>query len=109
MVIQVVNVSIRPDQRDRWLELVGRNAVQTRAEDGCESYRVCENVESPDEFVLVEEWTSLEAQYRHFRNPDFAALMGSLSDVLAGPPDVSIHEVKSTQNLDQALEAAGAS
>ena len=107
MVIQVVKVAIRPDQRDRWLELIELNAAQTRAEDGCESYLVCENVESPGEFVLVEEWTNLEAQYRHFRAPEFADLMGSVADVLAGPPDVSIHEIASTQTLDEALEAAG--
>jgi quinol monooxygenase YgiN len=109
MVIQVVKVSIRADQRDRWLELVRANASQTRDEGGCEDYRVCENVESPGEFVLVEEWTDLEAQYRHFRAPEFGALMAKLGDVLAGPPDVSIHEVKSTQTLDEALEAAGVS
>lgn len=83
------------------------NAGQTRGEDGCESYRVCEDVETPNTFVLVEEWTSLDAQYEHFRNPEFGKLMGSLEDILAGPPDVSIHEVAATQTLDEALAAAG--
>ena len=107
MVVQVVRASIRPEQRDRWLELVRMNAAQTRAEEGCESYRVCEDVETPNAFVLVEEWASLDAQYEHFRHPDFGELMGSLGDVLAGPPEVSIHEVASTQTLDEALMAAG--
>jgi quinol monooxygenase YgiN len=107
MVIQVVSVSIKPEQRDRWLELVRMNAIQTRAEEGCESYRVCEDIDTPNAFVLVEEWTSMEAQYEHFRNPDFGKLMGSLAEVLAGPPEVSIHEVASTQTLEEALEAAG--
>jgi hypothetical protein len=33
--------------------------------------------------------------------------MGSLGDVLAGPPEVSINEVASTLTLDEALAAAG--
>ena len=107
MVIQVVRVPIKPEQRDRWLEIIRTNAAQTRAEAGCESYRVCEDVETPNTFVLVEEWTSLEAQYDHFRDPEFGKLMGSLEDVLAGPPEVSIHDVASTQTLDEALAAAG--
>lgn len=107
MVVQVVNVSIKPERRERWLELIRMNAAQTRAEEGCESYRVCEDVETPNAFVLVEEWTSMDAQYEHFRNPDFGKLMGSLGDVLARPPEVSIHEVASTQTLDEALAAAG--
>ena len=109
MVIQVVRASIRPEQRDRWLELIRLNAAQTRAEQGCASYQICEDIESPNTFVIVEEWTSLDAQYDHFRSPDFGRLMGSLRDVLAGPPEVSIHEVASTLTLEEALAAAGVS
>ena len=107
MVLQVVRVPIKPEQRDRWLQLIRINAAQTRAEEGCESYRVCEDIETPNAFVLVEEWTSMDAQYEHFRNPEFGRLMGSLGDLLAGPPEVAIHEVASTQTLDEALAAAG--
>jgi quinol monooxygenase YgiN len=107
MVLQVVRVAIQPEQRNRWLELIRMNAAQTRAEDGCDSYRVSEDVETPNVFLVVEEWTSIGAQYEHFRNPEFGKLMGSLGDVLAGPPEVSIHEVASTQMLDEALAAAG--
>jgi len=109
MVIQLVRVSIRPEQRDRWLELIRQNLAQTRSVEGCESYEVGEDVESPNTFSLVERWTSLDARYEHFRNPQFAELMGALRDVLAGPPEVSLHEVASTLTLDEALANAGVS
>jgi quinol monooxygenase YgiN len=109
MVIQLVNVSIRPEQRDKWLELIRMNAAQTRAEKGCESYRLSEDLETPNAFAVVERWTSLEAQYDHFRSPEFGELMSALGDVLAGPPDVSINEVASTLTLDEALAVAGES
>ena len=107
MVIQLVNVSIRPEQRDKWLGVIRMNAAQTRAEEGCESYQISEDLETPNNFAIVERWTSLEAQYDHFRRPEFGELMGALGDVLAGPPDVSINEVASTSTLDEALIAAG--
>jgi quinol monooxygenase YgiN len=107
MVIQVVRVAIKPEQRNKWLELIQQNAEQTRREEGCESYVVSEDLEAPNTFVLVERWTDLEAQYQHFRQPQFGELMGGLQDVLAGPPDVTIHEVASTLTLDEALAAAG--
>lgn len=107
MVVEVVRISIKPEQRERWLELARINAAQTRAEEGCESVRVCEDIETPNAFVLVEEWTSMDAKYENLRSPDFGKLMGSLGDVVAGPPEVSIHEVASTQTLDEALAAAG--
>jgi quinol monooxygenase YgiN len=109
MVIQLINVSIRPEQRDRWLELIRMNAAQTRAEEGCESYQISEDLETPNSFAIVERWASLEAQYSHFQKPEFAELMGALRDVLAGPPNVSINEVSSTLTLDEALAAAGVS
>jgi quinol monooxygenase YgiN len=107
MVLQVVRASIRPEQRDRWLELIRMNAAQTRAEEGCESYQICEDVETPNNFVIVERWRDLDAQYSHFRAPEFGELMGKLGDVIAGPPEVAIYEVASTQTLDEALAAAG--
>jgi quinol monooxygenase YgiN len=107
MVVQVVKVSIRPEQRERWLDVLRMNAAQTRAEEGCKSYQISEDLETPNNFLIVEEWATLEAQYDHFRNPEFGRLMGSLRDLLAAPPDVSIHHVTSTMTLDEALAAAG--
>lgn len=108
MVVQVVRLSIKPEERDRWLEMVRLNAAETRREEGCESYVVCEDMETPNDFVLVEEWASMEAQLAHFRTPEFGKLMESLQDVLAGRPAVSIHDVASTQTLDEVLASAGA-
>jgi quinol monooxygenase YgiN len=79
------------------------------AEEGCESYQVSEDVESPNTFFIVERWASMEAQLRHFRTPGFGRLMGDLGDILAGPPEVSINKVSSTLTLDEALAAAGVS
>jgi quinol monooxygenase YgiN len=107
MIVQIVRVSIKPEQRDRWLELNRVNAAQTRAEKGCESYRVCEDIEIQNAFVIVEEWSDIDAQYEHFRNPEFGTLMGSIQEVLAGPPEAAIHDVAATQTLDEALDAAG--
>jgi quinol monooxygenase YgiN len=106
MVIQIVRVSVRPDRRDAWLELVRAATAQARSEEGCESCQAGEDLDTPGDFVIVEQWANMEAQYQHFRNPQFGELMGRLDDVLAGPPDISIHEVASTQTLDEAMEAA---
>jgi quinol monooxygenase YgiN len=107
MIIQLVKVSIRPERRERWLKLLREMVVPTRSEPGCVAFRIAEDVESPNTFHLVEQWADIEAQYEHFRNPRFGALMGALEDVLAGPPEVTIHTVASTQTMDEALAAAG--
>lgn len=106
MVIQLVRASIKPDQRDRWLEVIRENAAQTRVEEGCEGYQVAEDLEAPNTFVIIERWANLEAVYSHFRN-HFEELMAALGDVFAAPPEASIHEVSSTLSLDEVLAAAG--
>lgn len=106
MVIQIVRASIRPEQREHWLEVIRRNAGQTRAEEGCEGYQIAEDLEVPNSFVIVELWTTLEAVENHFRN-QFESLMAALGDVFAAPPEANIHEVDRTLTLPEVLQAAG--
>jgi quinol monooxygenase YgiN len=106
MVVQIVRASIKPEQRDRWLELIQRNAASTRAEEGCEGYQVAEDLEAPNNFVIVELWESLDAVKNHFRT-QFETLMAALGDVFAAPPEAFIHEVSSTLTLQEVLADAG--
>jgi quinol monooxygenase YgiN len=106
MIVQLVKASIKPEQRDHWLEVIARNAALTRAEEGCEGYQVAEDLEAPNTFVIIELWANLDAVYSHFRN-EFEELMAALGDVFALPPQVSIHEVASTLTLEEVLAAAG--
>jgi quinol monooxygenase YgiN len=106
MVVQLVTASIKPEQRDRWLDVIRQNAVQTRTEEGCEGYRIAEDLETPNTFVIIEQWANLEAVYSHFRN-HFEELMAALGDVFAAPPVASIHDVAATLTLDEVLAAAG--
>ena len=106
MVVQIVRASIKPEQRDRWLEVIRRNASQTRAEEGCEGYQVAEDLEAPNSFLIVEQWANLDAVVTHFRN-QFEELMAALGDVFAAPPEASIHEVASTLALEDVLARAG--
>ncbi|MFJ4776478.1 putative quinol monooxygenase [Streptomyces sp. NPDC088762] len=106
MVLQVVRASIKPERREHWLEVVRGNAARTRTEEGCEGYRIAEDVEAPNTFVIIEQWTSLDAVYRHFRN-EFEALMAALGDVFAAPPEAMVHDVASTLTLEEVLAKAG--
>jgi quinol monooxygenase YgiN len=106
MIVQVIRASIKPEQRDRWLEVIQRNAAQTRTEDGCERYQVAEDLEAPNNFLIVEHWANLDAVHTHFRN-QFEGLMAALGDVFATPPEAFVYEVASTLTLEQVLAGAG--
>lgn len=106
MVVQIVRASIKPEQRDRWLEVIRENAARTRKEEGCEGYQVAEDLEVPNNFVIVELWSSIDAVHQHFRT-QFEWIMSQLGETFASPPEASIHEIASSQSLPEVLAAAG--
>ena len=108
MVLQIVRASIKPERRDHWLEVIRLNAARTRAEAGCDSYQVAQDLEHPDDYVIVEQWASMEAVHEHFRN-QFGWLMSTLGDVFTVPPTATFHDVTSSATLGEVLAAAGAS
>ena len=71
------------------------------------AYQISEDIEVPNSFLIVEQWASQDAHFDHFCQPQFQELMGSLPQLLTGPPEVSIHDVASTRTLDEVLAGAG--
>ena len=109
MVVLHARLAIKPEARERWLSLVEVVVEPSRAEQACRTYRIYEDIEAPNSFIFVEEWEDLDGLYQHFRTPHFTQFFGALPEVLAGPPDGSVHQVASTLTLKDALAAAGVS
>jgi quinol monooxygenase YgiN len=107
MIVLHARVPIKPEARERWLALLDAVTPPSRAEDACQSYILYEAIETPNTFLFVEEWASLDGLCAHFHTPHFTELFAALGDVLAGPPVGSVSEVSSTQTLDEAFAAAG--
>ena len=106
MLVQIVQASIRPEERGRWLKVISQNAARTRTEEGCESYHVSEDLEAPNTFYIVELWADMEAVHRHFR-AKFVELMAALDGVFTIPPEATFYTVTSTSKLGDILAAAG--
>jgi heme-degrading monooxygenase HmoA len=59
------------------------------ATEGCRSIRMTHGVESPDRFVLLVDWDSVEAHEQNFRATErFTAWRAEISPFFAGPPRV---------------------
>lgn len=56
---------------------------------GCRSVRMTHGLESPDRFVLLVEWDSVEAHEDNFRQTErFARWRAAIGPFFAGPPRV---------------------
>jgi quinol monooxygenase YgiN len=107
MVILHATAPIKPEAREQWRAILDAVTAPSRTEDACQSYVIYESVETPDTFIFVEEWASLDGLYAHFHTPHFTAFFAALGDVIAGPPVGTVYETSSTKTLDDAFAAAG--
>lgn len=107
MVILHARATIKPEGRERWFGLVAAVTGPSRAEEACRSYHVYEAIETPNTFIFVEEWESLDGLYFHFNTPHFTEFFSGLGEVLGAPPEGAVHTVDATQSLDESLAAAG--
>lgn len=63
-------------------ELVG----PSRKESGCVSYELFEEVESPPDFITVEQWADERAFDAHMATPHVAQAIAKAGSLLAQPP-----------------------
>jgi quinol monooxygenase YgiN len=106
VILHAVGV-MKPEARERWFEILNAVTPPSRAEGACVSYVIYEAVESPNTFIFVEEWTSLDGLYAHFHTPHFTEFFAALGEVIAEPPVGTVSEVSSTITLNEAFAAAG--
>jgi hypothetical protein len=76
---------VRPERRSDLLETMRGMLDPTRVERGCLSYRLYEDVESRNAFVLLEEWAT---QHRTIlRDTSLKTIRGGCYRFAHGPPE----------------------
>lgn len=63
----------------------------TRAEDGCISYDLLENISDPADLTFVEEWTSEAALEKHLASKHIALGRAELPDLIDGEGDIRVY------------------
>jgi quinol monooxygenase YgiN len=102
MIVVTGRVQVPAENRERFIEVATEMCRNSRAEVGCQGYRVYGDLEQADRYVFVEEWEDDEALQRHFGQPHTATFMEGLIPLLGEPADVLFHETASTRRLDPA-------
>jgi len=79
----VVKVVARSDAVSDVRAIVLTLAEKSRAETGCTSYEVIQDLAAPEIFLLVEEWESIAALEAHNKTPHFHEAVASSVPFLA--------------------------
>lgn len=99
MHIIVARVRVRPGSRDAFVAASEELIVRTRAEEGCQSYALHEDVHEPNSFLFFEEWRDRAAIDAHFQEPHFLAF-GEAAGELIEEKSIVIHEVAGSDRVD---------
>ena len=61
----IVTLEAFPGKREEMLAAYAKRCPSVRAEPGCIEFRMSQDIENPDRFVLIEGWESEEALAAH--------------------------------------------
>jgi quinol monooxygenase YgiN len=92
-------MTVRPERRNGFLETMMGMLEPTRVERGCLSYRLCEDVENRNTFVLLEEWATREDLERHISKDNQRRLF-AIMDLLSEQPELQFNTVSHTAGMD---------
>jgi heme-degrading monooxygenase HmoA len=88
MVLEVALIDVRPGSEESFAADYLRVRDAIRDSPGCSSVRMTHGIESPSRYVLLVEWTSMEA-HQAFRDSDkFAIWRGGVGPHFDGPPRI---------------------
>lgn len=100
-VVLAGKYKIKPEKRERFLELARPGLKATLQEPGNISYDLYEDIQQPNTFIYFEEWQSREALQEHLKQPYIVPLIEEISDLLAEQPNVRVYDVdKLSYGLD---------
>ena len=90
---------VRPEKRSDLLETLRGMLEPVRVERGCLSYRLYEDVEDSNTFVLVEEWKSQKDIESHILTNNQRRLL-ALMDLLSEQPELRFNTVSHTVGME---------
>jgi quinol monooxygenase YgiN len=98
-ILVTLKMIVRPERRSDLLETMRGMLEPARVERGCLSYRLYEDVEDRNTFVLVEEWKTQEDLERHIRTDNQRRLL-ALMDLLSEQPELQFNTVSHTVGME---------
>ena len=79
--------------------VLARYVVVSRGHAGCRNIDLALSTTRPDRFVVVQKWSSPEAQRAHFDSDVMVDMAEACRGLLSGPPEIDLLEPISAHDL----------
>ncbi|MEP3248503.1 MAG: putative quinol monooxygenase [Sneathiella sp.] len=90
---------VKPEYRERIIQMSLDLIPQSLEEAGCVAYRFLEDVAEPNRFLFFERWKSKEDIDAHFGKSYFQAFAEGFPAMIDGNAVIEIHEIASTETV----------
>ncbi|MFI5295942.1 MAG: putative quinol monooxygenase [Thermodesulfovibrionales bacterium] len=98
-ILVTLRMIVRPERRNGLLETMRGMLEPVRVERGCLSYRLYEDVEDRNTFLLVEEWKTKRDLEDHLHTDNQRRLL-ALMDLLSEQPELRFNAVSHTAGME---------
>jgi heme-degrading monooxygenase HmoA len=89
MFIERAEIPVQNGMEEEFAEMMANKGTSILAgADGCSSARVGRGVETPDKFILLLEWDTVEAHIAFTKTAEFADFVTLAKPYFAGPSNV---------------------
>ncbi len=92
MIVVTGSIQARPETLDELLALSVEHVRRSRAEPGCLSHAVHQDVDDPLRLVFVEEWADRKALHGHFTAPSSQDFASTAATLAAAPPVINVYD-----------------
>jgi len=82
----IVEFRAKPDQVEAFAGLIDRHASNSRAEDGCLAFEVCQAPDDPARFVFYEAYRDEAAHRRHLEQASYGEFRAAAPGLLVPGP-----------------------
>ncbi|MGB8957208.1 MAG: putative quinol monooxygenase [Tumebacillaceae bacterium] len=93
MIIIHAHIKVAAQHRDEFLQKAQSVLAGSQAEEGNIIYRLCEDAQEPNSFIMVEQWKDQQAIEFHRQTPHFIQFGNDTKGLLAAPVRADIFEV----------------
>jgi len=94
VILIVLKLKIRPEKRDEWLVGIKQYTADVRQEPGNVSFDYYENLESPNEFAIIETFADSAAGSAHVATEHAQKFFPFMSRVVAEKPTINYQDLE---------------
>ena len=90
MINVAASSHIKPESVEEYLLITKELVEKTNQEDGCIKYQLCQNLNDPNHFIMVEEWRDQDALDAHMKTEHFVELVPKMNVLHSEPVGLTI-------------------